>query len=444
MKTKLLLTIAALNLAQWSGAQTSCGASVSPLSATICQGDSIVLNAYVPSVFNGQAGYCTSEASSAADGEIVQVKYSSFVQSSTCTTTGGPAANGLPASVVGRYSNYTTVSAGQMLKGASTDVIVSFTNCSNFSFGCGAAIFIDLDQNGSFSASERLATRPSAAIAVSPLVTIDTMAVSIPASALSGTTLMRVITRESTDGANIAACGTYTWGETEDYAVIIGDSIVPNPSFGAYSINWSPASSLTNASSKNPTAFPASTTTYTLVVTGLNGLCTDTLLTTITLQPNTLVLSATTMPQDQIPANGTCSVAVTGGSAPYTYSWAPTGGSTAQINGLTAGTYTCTITDANGCTRSTVCTVSSLLSVQSVSESNGLQMFPGSYSGQFTLVSSDLNLTQVQFMNIHGQRIYSLKRVNAQNVMIDCQNWPAGIYIAHGDNGSKRRFVVAH
>jgi hypothetical protein len=47
--------------------------------------------------------------------------------------------------------------------------------------------------------------------------------------------------------------------------------------------------------------------------------------------------------------NGRASVAVTGGTAPYTYSWTPTGGSTANAINLAANNYTCTVTDANAC-----------------------------------------------------------------------------------------------
>jgi hypothetical protein len=48
-------------------------------------------------------------------------------------------------------------------------------------------------------------------------------------------------------------------------------------------------------------------------------------------------------------ANGVITLTTTGGTAPYSYSWTPTGGSTATASGLVAGTYSCTVKDANLC-----------------------------------------------------------------------------------------------
>ena len=47
-------------------------------------------------------------------------------------------------------------------------------------------------------------------------------------------------------------------------------------------------------------------------------------------------------------SNGSVSVSVTGGTSPYTYLWS-TGNTTDSISNLTAGTYTCTVTDASHC-----------------------------------------------------------------------------------------------
>ncbi|MGE0635232.1 MAG: T9SS type A sorting domain-containing protein [Bacteroidia bacterium] len=53
--------------------------------------------------------------------------------------------------------------------------------------------------------------------------------------------------------------------------------------------------------------------------------------------------------------NGTATVTPSGGTQPYTYLWSPGGATTQTAFGLTAGTYTATVTDQSGCT--TVSTV---------------------------------------------------------------------------------------
>ncbi len=47
-------------------------------------------------------------------------------------------------------------------------------------------------------------------------------------------------------------------------------------------------------------------------------------------------------------SDGAISVITVGGTAPYTYIWS-NGGTSASVGGLSAGTYTVTVTDANGC-----------------------------------------------------------------------------------------------
>lgn len=47
--------------------------------------------------------------------------------------------------------------------------------------------------------------------------------------------------------------------------------------------------------------------------------------------------------------NGSATITANGGTFPYTYTWSPTGGSTAIASGLGAGVYTCVVKDNNNC-----------------------------------------------------------------------------------------------
>ena len=89
--------------------------------------------------------------------------------------------------------------------------------------------------------------------------------------------------------------------------------------------------------------------TYTVTVTDANA-CTKTSSVTIT-QPAALSLSATlTQPTNCFVANGSIDLSVSGGVPAYTYSW--TGGATSQdLLNVVEGTYTVTVTDANGCSK---------------------------------------------------------------------------------------------
>lgn len=122
----------------------------------------------------------------------------------------------------------------------------------------------------------------------------------------------------------------------------------------AYAYNWIPG---------NPTGDGTTSVSglifgnWTCIVTDANG-CTASRNFAIS-QPATLVLTSLTQTNVSCfgGANGAASVnAATGGVGPYIYNWTPgnpTGDGTTTVTGLTAGTWTCTVTDANGCTATT-------------------------------------------------------------------------------------------
>lgn len=118
-------------------------------------------------------------------------------------------------------------------------------------------------------------------------------------------------------------------------------SVTATGGTGSYTYNWLPSGGT------NSTASNLGAGTYSVVVTDGNG-CPDTATVTIT-QP--AALSATPTQADPVcfGANGSAGVTVSGGTPVYTYSWAPSGGNGPNASSIPAGTYTCTITDANGC-----------------------------------------------------------------------------------------------
>jgi len=86
-------------------------------------------------------------------------------------------------------------------------------------------------------------------------------------------------------------------------------------------------------------------------------------------------------------SNGAASVSVQGGTAPYTYNWngTPSGDATANISGLTAGTYTVTVTDANNCTVSATVTLSNPTALSLITNGNPVSCFGGN-NGSVTVI----------------------------------------------------------
>ncbi len=134
------------------------------------------------------------------------------------------------------------------------------------------------------------------------------------------------------------------------------------PLSGDYIYNWSPAAGLNYPNVKSPVAKPAASTIYTVVITDRNG-CTATDTVAITVRPP-IVLTTTPLVYAggyNVKCNGASDgeidLGVTGGEGPYIYSWTGPAGYTSaieDISGLRAGTYNITVTDANGCSSTTV------------------------------------------------------------------------------------------
>ncbi len=93
-------------------------------------------------------------------------------------------------------------------------------------------------------------------------------------------------------------------------------------------------------------------------VTITHGACNYIIDTTLTFLPVPVYTSLLTNGKCDTLASGSAAVTVTGGIAPFIYSWSTTPPqSTASINNLPPGSYTISVTSANGCSTDTVLTI---------------------------------------------------------------------------------------
>lgn len=98
------------------------------------------------------------------------------------------------------------------------------------------------------------------------------------------------------------------------------------------------------------TATGLSAGSYSVTVTDANG-CTASITAAVTdASAPSVSISGTTNVSCFGGNNGSASATITGGATPYTYLWAPSGGTGPNATGLSANNYSVTVTDNNGCT----------------------------------------------------------------------------------------------
>jgi hypothetical protein len=160
--------------------------------------------------------YCPSNATTTFNEEILNVKLGTLNNSSTCSSVGGP------GSIQSQYSNYTTTVTPPNLAATATYLLsVSVGTCGTNNSNM-TKVFIDYNQNGLFTDPGETVY---ASVTASTGANLINSSIIIPSIALIGQTRMRVVTIQTTSASNVNPCGTYSWGETEDYLV----NITPAP-----------------------------------------------------------------------------------------------------------------------------------------------------------------------------------------------------------------------
>ncbi|MDQ0783306.1 GEVED domain-containing protein [Chryseobacterium sp. W4I1] len=177
--------------------------------ATICGGTQGAFSA--SSTFTTPAiSYCSAASTSTTiDGYIGQVAVNATAAPSMVSNSG--------------FSNYTDYSTDPtrlvtLVRGSANNTVTITKNWPGYQYGFSTGVWIDFNRNGIFEATERVLTSPS------NTTTPVSATFPVPSgTAVYGgnlTTRMRVGLAES---SSVSACGTFTWGEVEDYAVKLID-----------------------------------------------------------------------------------------------------------------------------------------------------------------------------------------------------------------------------
>ncbi|GAA4013533.1 hypothetical protein GCM10022408_28300 [Hymenobacter fastidiosus] len=144
------------------------------------------------------ATYCASKGTSVA------YEFIDYVKLGTLARTSGADAG---------YYNGTTLAAPGI--GAGTSQTISYSaGFAGTAYSEYFKVYIDYNQNGLFTDAGELVVNAAA----SSVTTIRSATFTVPATAKSGTTRMRVV---MSDASATTSCNAYSYGETEDYTVNI-------------------------------------------------------------------------------------------------------------------------------------------------------------------------------------------------------------------------------
>jgi PKD repeat protein len=196
------------------------------------------------------------------------------------------------------------------------------------------------------------------------------------------------------------------------------------------SIQWifnggDPATSTDNA----PVVTYSSPGFYDVILIAQNSFGNDTLTQNLAVQVySSASINTTTVADTNGTNTGTATAIVTGGVSPYSYKWNdPAQQTTQTATGLSAGVYTVTVTDANGCKSISSATVMfENISGIFEDEITGVSVYPNPTSGVFNVkLPSD---SKVEIYNTLGELVWKFENTNATTHTLNMSGYASGVY----------------
>ena len=217
----------------------------------------------------------------------------------------------------------------------------------------------------------------------------------------------------------------------EGQTVSFQSQVIPS----ATSYEWSfPGGSPGNSTDPVATVTYATPGTYavTLTATNANGTQSHTVPAYIQVSPD-ITFTVNTTPSGN-GNNGSATVSVTAGTAPYHYSWSATPNIDANTyTGLAPGQYTVTVSNESGCSASQNFTIADVSGTEEYGTAS-LSVFPNPAENLLT-VSADEPVLQLRITDLSGKTIRNAT-VNASQTSVDVSDLAAGTYLLHVQTAS--------
>lgn len=161
-------------------------------------------------------------------------------------------------------------------------------------------------------------------------------------------------------------------------------------------------------------------------------------------QPAELYID-TVLVQDEMNGNdGSIEVDVQGGTSPYTLSWS-SGGSANPLTGLTAGTYTLTVNDANMCSATATFVVGDATSVNEIIANNTMNVYPNPVNSLINIQTQQPANMRLNIVTMNGSVVKQFMH-NGTHTQVDVTALPKGVYLLLGEGEHamlKERIIIA-
>lgn len=137
-------------------------------------------------------------------------------------------------------------------------------------------------------------------------------------------------------------------------------------------------------------------------------------------------------------SSGAIDMSVSGGVAPYTYTWSGPSGfsaSTEDISGLATGTYTVTVTDLYCGVATTTVFVDASTEIAETSNNFSFTVFPNPANEQVTVYSEKpMNAATITLVGLDGKVLLSKTGVTGTSAELNIANLSKGLYFMEINN----------